>query len=66
MLQADCATSLCRVVLGHDSEDEQRGLVHQVAAAKPFQEGVFYDYDHTEGARKTTLYVLRQGYSFGD
>ena len=66
VLQTDCATSLCRVVLAHDSEEEQRGLAHQVAAAKPFQEGVFYDYDQSEGALKTTLYVLRPGHSFDD
>jgi hypothetical protein len=66
LLQTDCATSLCRIILGHDSEEEQRGLAHQVAAAKPFQEGVFYDYDQSQGALKTTLYVLRPGYSFDD
>jgi hypothetical protein len=64
LLQTDCATSLCRIVLGHDSEEEQRGLAHQVAATKSFQEGVFYDYDQSQGALKTTLYVLRPGYSF--
>jgi len=66
VLQASCATSLCRVVLGHDAEDDQRGVATQVAAVKPFQEGVFYDYDHAPNALKTTLYVVRQGYSFRD
>ena len=66
VLQTDCATSLCRVVLAHDSEEEQRGLAHQVAATEPFQEGVFYDYDQSQGALKTTLYVLRPGHSFVD
>ena len=64
ILQTDCATSMCRVVLAHDLEEEQRELAHQVATAKPFQEGVFYDYGHSQGALKTTLYVLRPGYSF--
>ena len=66
LLQANCATSLCRVVLGHDEEEDQRGVANQVAAAKPFREGVFYDYDHAPRALKTTLYVVRQGYSFRD
>ena len=66
ILQASCATSLCRIVLGHDAEDDQRGLGQQVAGAKPFREGVFYDYDLTPTALKTTLFVARQGYSFRD
>jgi hypothetical protein len=64
VLQANCATSFCRVVLGHDAEDDQREFASQVAATKPFQEGVFYDYDQTPKALKTTLYVVRRGYSF--
>jgi len=66
LLGADCATSLCRVVIAHDSEADQRSLAGQVAGAKPFQEGVLYDYDQTPNALKTTLYVLRQGSSFRD
>lgn len=66
VLQTDCATSLCRIVLAHDLEEDQRGVAHQLATATPFQEGVFYAYDQSEGALKTTLYVLRAGYSFAD
>ena len=66
VLQANCATSLCRIVLGHDAADDQRKLLAQVVAVKPFREGVFYDYDQTPNALKTTLFVIRQGYSFRD
>jgi hypothetical protein len=64
VLQVDCATSLCRVVLAHDSEDDQRALAGRVAAETGFKEGVFYDYTSTETALSTTLFVLREGHSF--
>lgn len=66
LIKADCATSLCRVVLAHDSEADQQAIAHHLGAAQPFQEGVFYDYQRAPGALQTTLYVLRPGYSFQD
>jgi hypothetical protein len=66
LLAADCATSLCRVVLEHQSDEDQRNIAGQVVASEPFKEGVFYDYQHGAGPPKTTLYVIRQGHSFRD
>jgi uncharacterized membrane-anchored protein YhcB (DUF1043 family) len=66
VLEADCASTLCRVVLGHDSDDDQRRLAFVLPKARPFQEGVFYHYDRTPTALKTTLYVLREHHSFGE
>lgn len=66
LLEAECATSLCRVVLEHPSDEDQRSIAGQVMASEPFTEGVFYDYQHGSATPKTTLYVIRQGYSFRD
>lgn len=61
LLEAGCASSLCRVVLRHDSLEEQRKLGFTLASAVPFQHGVFYDYDATANPPTTTLYVAREG-----
>jgi hypothetical protein len=66
LLEANCAASLCRVVLGHAATDEQHDLGMQLVALDPFKTGVFFDYDKTPGALKTTLYVLREGKTFND
>jgi hypothetical protein len=66
LLDANCATSLCRVVLGHNEIGDQYGLGRQLVALDPFTHGVFYSYDKTPGALKTTLYVLREGKTFSD
>lgn len=63
VLEADCATSLCRVVLRHDSLEEQRKIGFVLASAGPFQHEVFYDYDATANPPTTTLYVAREGAS---
>jgi type IV secretory pathway VirB10-like protein len=66
LIDANCATSLCRVVLGHNELGEQSELGRQLVALDPFTHGVFYSYDNTPGALKTTLYVLREGKTFKD
>jgi hypothetical protein len=66
LIDANCATSLCRVVLGHSEIGEQSELGRQLVALDPFTHGVFYSYDKTPGALKTTLYVLREGKTFKD
>jgi hypothetical protein len=62
----DCAATLCRIVLRHDGPDAQREVGALVAPLEPFRAGVFFDYDRESAPPKTTLYVLREGYTFAD
>ena len=64
--KAECASSLCRVVLTHDTEDIQREIGTVIAGLQPFQAGVFYSYDHESQPPKTTLFVARPGANFRD
>jgi hypothetical protein len=64
LVEAECASSLCRVVVSHESPDAQRALGPTVSAAEPFMAGVLYDYDQKSNPPTTTMFVLRQGRSF--
>jgi hypothetical protein len=60
----NCASSLCKIVLNHDSEDAQRQVANNLGELEPFRAGVFYSYDESANPRRTTLYVLREGHDF--
>jgi hypothetical protein len=64
VLETDCASSLCRVVVAHDTEESQRNLAPRIAALEPFRLGIVYDYDSSAVSRTTTLFVLLPGASF--
>jgi hypothetical protein len=57
----ECAATLCRVVVRHDTREDQRNLA-DIRHQEPFQQGIYFDYDHA--ALKTTMFVLRRGHSF--
>ena len=61
--EADCASTLCRVVVSHESRQDQRNLA-EIRTHEPFQQGIYFDYDYD--ALKTTMFVLRRGHSFRD
>jgi hypothetical protein len=66
LVEADCASTLCRVVLRHDDRDAQYALGDALAGKEQFGPGVFFDYDKASDPPKTTLFVLRPGASFRD
>jgi hypothetical protein len=59
VLEASCATTMCKVVVSHDSLTAQRELGAKLALEEPFRSGVYYDYDHESNPPTTTLYVMR-------
>jgi hypothetical protein len=63
-VEAECASSLCRILVSHDTEEAHKLFASKVAAEEPFRSGVAYDYDFDSTPRKTTLFVLREGSSF--
>lgn len=66
VVEAECASSLCRVVLTHDSPNDQKGLGEALASLGPFRHGVFFDYDEDSVPPSTSIYVIREGRSFRD
>lgn len=66
LLEAECASTLCRVVLRHESVESQKKMAYAVRGLAPFRTGTFYDYDTTSDPPITTLYALREGASFQD
>ena len=64
LLEAGCASTLCRVVLRHESLESQKKMAYAVRGLAPFRTGTFYDYDTTSDPPITTLYTLREGASF--
>jgi hypothetical protein len=64
LLKAECASSLCRVTVSHETEEAQKTLGRALAAEEPFRAGVVYDYDFDSNPRKTMFFVMRAGPSF--
>jgi hypothetical protein len=58
---ASCASSLCKVVLQHDSAEAQMVAAREVARLPEMHPGVFYDYHPDAVPPQTVLYVLRAG-----
>ena len=61
LIAADCKTNLCRVVVENQSIAEQRDLAKQILTRAPFDQDVFFRYDHDSVPPKTTMYVARAG-----
>lgn len=59
VLDARCASTLCRVVLGHSTEEDQAKLSSLIAASAPFDQGTFYHVDHGTRPPQTTLFIVR-------
>jgi len=64
LLEADCATTMCRVVVAHDTEEARKGLAMQVTKMEPFIQGVLFDYDLEQRPSRTTMLVRRAGHDF--
>jgi hypothetical protein len=62
LVEAECGTSLCRVVLVHPSLADQKAI-DELGAHAPFDQGTYYHYTGDESAPRTTLYVVREGHS---
>jgi hypothetical protein len=60
-----CGTTLCRVVVSHRSREDQDRIGTSLANEAPFKSGVVYDYDTSAEPPTTTMYVVREGQSFG-
>ncbi len=59
-----CASTLCRLVLDHDSLAAQKETTAKLAESEPFDAGVFLSYDEAVTPPRTTLYLLREGHDF--
>lgn len=63
LVNVDCRSSLCRVLIRHDSAEDQHGFAKKILGAPPFDQDVLFRYDFDSTPPKTTLYVARQGVS---
>lgn len=64
LLESSCAATLCRIVVAHESLDQQREVGMLLGTSEPFRHGVFYDHDSEANPPRSTLYVMREGHSF--
>jgi hypothetical protein len=58
----ECAASLCRVTLLHETVQAQNELAFNVAALPGLSAGVFYHYESDQEPPRTVLYVVREGH----
>jgi len=61
--EADCRTRLCRIVVEHDSLDDQKQLAKSILGSPPFDQDVLFRYDVDSSPPRTILYVARDGYA---
>jgi hypothetical protein len=61
-----CATSLCKVVLDHDTREAQAEIAPTLSELEPFRSGVFFSYDESAKPPRTTAYVLREGHDISE
>lgn len=61
---AECGSTLCRVVVEHDTVEARNGLGRALVKEGPFRAGVLYKYSDEGSPLVTTLYVLREGQAF--
>ena len=66
LVEVDCASSVCRAVVVHDSDEARRSLASEIASSEPFNHGVLYSYDRESEPPKTLLFVRREGTTFGE
>jgi hypothetical protein len=65
VVEAECKSRLCRVVVVSDSAEEQRLLGEKLLTQAPFDQQVYFKYDLEAKPPKTTLYVGREGTELG-
>jgi hypothetical protein len=61
VMDAQCASTLCRVVVRHAEKGDQNEMAQKLARQEPFSQGTFFRYDRQTDPPTTTLYVLRDG-----
>jgi hypothetical protein len=61
VMDAQCASTLCRIVVRHPEKGDQDEMAHKLARQEPFAQGTFFRYDRQSDPPKTTLFVLRDG-----
>jgi hypothetical protein len=61
-----CASTLCKLVLNHDTLAAQREIAAKLVELEPFHAGVVFSYDKAATPPKTTLYVMREQHDFGE
>jgi hypothetical protein len=54
VLESRCASTLCRIVLRHETPRSQRELAYAMSDLAPFRQGVFYSYDAKSNPPETT------------
>ncbi len=62
--QADCASTLCKVVITHPNPRAQQEFASGIVNLDPFKAGLFFDYE--DDPPRTTVYVIREGHTFAD
>jgi hypothetical protein len=55
---ADCRTNFCRIVIQHDSSDDQHELAHKVLKGPPFDQEMLFRYDFDSSPPETILTSL--------
>ncbi|HKY35017.1 MAG TPA: hypothetical protein VJN18_03655 [Polyangiaceae bacterium] len=63
VLESTCASTVCRIVLSQQSEEDMQRLGPALSEAPPFDQGTFYRYDLESTPPKATLYVIRRGHN---
>ena len=62
LASVQCASSLCKVVLQHETAAAQHEIASHLGGLPAMRAGVFYHYDEDPNQPRTTLYVLREGF----
>jgi hypothetical protein len=62
LASVQCASSLCKVVLQHDTAAAQHDVASHLGGLPAMRAGIFYRYDEDPNQPRTTLYVLREGF----
>jgi hypothetical protein len=66
VVEASCASRLCRVVVRHPSEAARVQFARDVVSQEPFNQGAIYRYSTIDGEPTTTVYVVRDDHALHD
>jgi hypothetical protein len=61
ILSADCATTLCKVVVQHTDSESQAGLMEKASDVEALSTETFFLFDKEATPPRTTLYMARAG-----
>jgi hypothetical protein len=61
---ADCASSLCKLTIVHDTPVLQHEFASHIVNLDAFNAGLFFDYE--DKPPRTTVYVVREGHKFSE